>query len=79
MNIVYSSDDNYARHIASSMVSLLENNLQEKDITFYILNVGLSKINIENLSNIAETYKREIIFVDSKSNNLVPLRKVQNQ
>lgn len=66
MNIVYSSDDNYARHIASSMVSLLENNLQEKDITFYILNVGLSKINIENLSNIAETYKREIIFVDFK-------------
>lgn len=66
MNIVYSSDDNYARHIASSMVSLLENNIQEKKISFYILNVGLSADNIEKLSMVAQKYNRKIIFVDFK-------------
>ena len=66
MNIVYSSDDNYARHIASSMVSLSENNIQEKKITFYILNVGLSLDNIEKLSNVAKKYSRQIVFVDFK-------------
>ena len=60
MNIVYSSDDNYARHIASSMVSLLENNIQEKKISFYILNVGLSADNIEKLSMVAQKYNRKI-------------------
>lgn len=64
MNIVYSSDDNYARHIAASMVSLMENNKSENHITFYILNVGLSNINIKNLSVVAKSYNREIVFVD---------------
>lgn len=66
MNIVYSSDNNYARHIAASMVSLMENNSQEKDITFYVLNVGLSEANVKKISEVASEYNREIIFVDFK-------------
>lgn len=66
MNIVYSSDDNYARHIAASMVSIMENNPHEKEITFYVLNVGLSETNIINLNEVANKYNRKIIFVDFK-------------
>lgn len=64
MNIVYSSDDNYARHLAQSMVSIFENNTQEKEINIYILNVGLSENNIQNLTQTGLKYNREIHFVD---------------
>lgn len=41
MNIVFSSDDNYARHLAASMTSIMENNREEELIHIWILNVGL--------------------------------------
>lgn len=66
MNIVYSSDNNYARHLASSMVSIMENNLDEEKICFYILNVGLSDENIEKLSSVAAQYGRNVYVVDFK-------------
>lgn len=64
MNIVYSSNDNYARHLAASMVSVLENNSEEERIDVYILNIGLSADNISILRGLAEKYNREIHIVD---------------
>lgn len=64
MNIVYSSNDNYARHLAASMVSVLENNSEEERIDVYILNIGLSADNISILRGLAEKYNREIHVVD---------------
>ena len=67
MNIVYSSNDNYARHLAASMVSVMENNRDEDKIDFYILNVGLSDENIEKLTSVAEKYGRSFHAVDFRN------------
>ncbi len=64
MNIVFSSDDNYARHLAASMVSIMENNKEEEKINIYVLNVGLSEENIKKLSDTVKKYNREIFIVD---------------
>lgn len=64
MNIVFSSDDNYARHLAASMVSIFENNKEEPRINIYILNVGLSESNIQKLTDTVHKYNREIFIVD---------------
>ncbi|MDD6275214.1 MAG: glycosyltransferase family 8 protein, partial [Clostridia bacterium] len=64
MNIVLSSDDNYARHLGQTMVSIMENNTSEEQIVFYILNVGLSEDNINKLQKVSEDYGREIVIVD---------------
>lgn len=64
MNIVFSSDDNYARHLAASMTSIMENNREEELIHIWILNVGLSRDNIEKLTEVVEKYCRVIHIVD---------------
>lgn len=64
MNIVLSSDDNYARHLGQTMVSIMENNTSEDRIVFYILNVGLSEENIDKLIQVSKLYDREIVIVD---------------
>ena len=37
MNIVYVSNENYVRHLAVSVVSLLENNEAEEEIKIYVI------------------------------------------
>lgn len=64
MNIVYSSNDNYARHLAASMTSLMDNNREAPEIHIWILNVGLSGENIRKLTQIAENFDRTIHIVD---------------
>lgn len=64
MNIVYSSDDNYARHLAASMASLMDNNREEPEIRIWILNVGLSDTHIRNLTQVTHRFGREIHVVD---------------
>ena len=64
MNIVYSSDDNYARHCAASMVSIMENNREEEKLDFWMLNVGLSGDNLEKLASVCRKYDRTLHVVD---------------
>lgn len=64
MNIVYSSNDNYARHLAASMTSILDNNREAPEIHVWILNVGLSGDNIRKLTQTAESFGRTIHIVD---------------
>lgn len=64
MNIVYSSDDNYARHLAASMTSLMDHNREEPEIHIWILNVGLSEDNLRKLTQVVERFGRTIHIVD---------------
>lgn len=64
MNIVYSSDDNYARHLATSMTSLMDNNREEPEIHIWVFNVGLSEDNIRKLTQVVESFGRTIHVVD---------------
>lgn len=68
MNIVLASDDNYVPLLTISIVSFLENNCNEFDeINVFILNDGISKQNIEKISNILYKYNCNIDFIKTKN------------
>lgn len=64
MNIVYASNDNYARHLAVSMTSVFAQNQNLPQITAYVLSIGLSKESRKRLQVIAGRYGRVLHFLD---------------
>lgn len=64
MNLVYASNDNYARHLAVSMVSVLAQNQKIEDLVVYVISIGISQESRRRLNKIADRYKREIKFVE---------------
>ena len=45
MNVVYASNDGYARHLGTSLYSLLDKNRDFEEIAVYLLTLGLSEEN----------------------------------
>lgn len=66
INILYSSDENYVKHAAASLISLLKNNSDFNNINIFYLENNLSKVSKEKLREIVEGYDRKIIFIDSE-------------
>lgn len=64
MDIVYASNDNYARHLAVSLYSLLDHNQNSETITVYILSMGLSVENQNHLRLVADTFSRRLVFIE---------------
>ncbi|GLC82443.1 glycosyltransferase family 8 protein [Lacrimispora brassicae] len=64
MNVVYASNDNYARHLAVSLYSLLEHNREEQDIHVFILSMGLSKETEERLKSVASRFRRKLTIME---------------
>ncbi len=64
MNIVYASNDGYARHLAVSMTSLFDRNRRTRQITVYVISMGISGESREKLESIAAQYGREIHFAE---------------
>ncbi len=64
MNIVYASNDGYARHLAVSMLSLFDRNRRARQITVYVISMGISGESRERLASIAAQYGRGICFVE---------------
>jgi len=64
MNIAYSTDSNYCRHVAVSMMSLFENNKDVKEIKVYIIVDNITNDDKINLESIAKKFKRKIVFLD---------------
>lgn len=64
MNILYASNDGYARHLGVSLYSLLEHNKKSEEITVYLLSVGMSGENQERLAGIAGEFGRKFIPVE---------------
>ncbi len=63
MNVVYASNDAYARHLAVSMYSLLDHNQVVQRIEIFVLAVELSQENQDKLAQIARRFDREIVFL----------------
>ena len=75
MNIVYTFDDGYSSVTAVSIKSLLETNKSVKDLKIFIVDCGISNINIENFKDLANEYNREIYFVNGKGyENKIPVK-----
>lgn len=64
LHIAYSSDNNYARHVGASMISLFDNNRDFKQIVIHVLDNGIDKENKRKLDIIARDYNRQIKYYD---------------
>lgn len=80
MKIVYSTDQNYYKHCTASILSLLENNKNEKNIEIFVITNNVLDDSKNKIKNIVEKYKREVNFIEIDSlcdkfekNNQFPL------
>ena len=64
MNVVYASNDAYARHLGVSMYSLFDRNQEVEKIEVWVLSMAISEENQENLKKIADQYRRRLNFVE---------------
>lgn len=64
MNVVYASNDNYVRHLAVSMTSLMDRNQDMETMTVYVLSIGLSEENQNHLRSIGERYHRKVEMIE---------------
>lgn len=64
MDVVYAPGDNYAVYTGVSVYSLCENNRSAGEINIYIISNDLSAENTERLKATAESFGRNIFFMD---------------
>lgn len=64
MNIVYASNDGYARHLAVSLYSLLEHNSEAKELNVYLLSAGMSAEYQNRLKEMAGEFGRELSVIE---------------
>lgn len=68
MNILFSSDDNYARHLGVAIDSLLLHNIDVPKIRLFIIDNHISQLNIDKLESVVNSFKNsEIIFIPFES------------
>ena len=73
MNIIFSSDDNYARHLGVAIYSILQHNKTVETIHFYVINNRIHHSNTDKLELIVKEYENaDISFIpfDSFENQL---------
>lgn len=63
MNVIYSSDDNYARHVGIAITSLYDHNQDMEALTVYLIDDGISEENHQKLDRVAEKYGRKIHYI----------------
>lgn len=64
--VAYSADDNYAKYLGISMISLFQTNKVFNEIVIFVLDCGIGDINKEKLMTIASDYNRNIQFLSMK-------------
>jgi lipopolysaccharide biosynthesis glycosyltransferase len=64
MNVVYASNDGYARHLGVSLYSLLEHNKEAVKIHIYILSMGLSEEIKNRLLGIGTQFERQVTVLE---------------
>ena len=60
MDFIYASDENYVRHAAASMVSLMENNRQADEVVFHFLSMGIKSESKRILEELCARYGRRV-------------------
>ena len=66
MNVIYSSDDNYARHVGIAITSLYENNQDIPQLTVYLIDDNISPENHQRLDAIAQKYGRHQLLCSAQ-------------
>lgn len=64
LNVLFSSDDNYAQHLGVAIYSLLEYNQSFDKITLFVVDNEISEDNVSNLNQIvAQFINAEIVWI----------------
>ena len=81
MNILYQFNDGYAPFACVSIASIIENNRNVNDISFYIMGEDLSEKSIRRISEEIEKNNSHVFFVETRSiinllkeNGILPYR-----
>ena len=64
LNVMYLTDNNYVVFAGVSIISLFENNKDIENINVYVIDDSISEKNKKIYLDIANKYKRNIIFLD---------------
>ena len=62
MDICLSADDNYAKYMATAMISILKNSLEDEEIVFHLLDGGISDDSKKKLLSLKKIKNCEIYF-----------------
>lgn len=63
MNVLYSSDNNYARHVGIAITSLYDHNQTVEQLDVYLIDDGIDDTNKAHLNDIALKYNRTINYI----------------
>lgn len=66
LNVMYSTDENYAQHAIASIISLLEKNKKFDDIYIYIVENEIYEETKKYIEKIVEEFGRKVIFINIK-------------
>lgn len=61
MNILFSSDDNYAQHLGVAMYSLMIHNQKAKKLNFFVVDNHISEDNLSKLKQVVEGFSNSTI------------------
>ena len=64
MNVAYHSSNEFSPILGVSITSLFENNKDFEEINVFIIEKAINKINKEKLLKLAQSYGRNIYFID---------------
>lgn len=62
INVMYAADDNYAEIMGVSILSLIENNMEE-NLRFFLIEDKISEKNLVRLKKMIEGYKKQVVFI----------------
>lgn len=71
VNIVFSSDDNYAQHTAVAMASILLNTSNPAKIRFFIIDDGITDDKKSKINGTAESLQSTVEFITVKNKQLM--------
>lgn len=66
LDVIFSSDEQYSRHLGVSITSLLENNNKFETINIYVIDRDINNENKKRIINIVNKYKTNIQFINFK-------------
>lgn len=72
--ICFSSNDNYAQHLGVTIYSLLKNTKKSKQISLYVADGGISKINKEKLNSIVKKFGSKIKYLKPDTSRVKDLK-----
>lgn len=64
MNVLYATDENYVRHAAAGMLSLMDSNRQAEALTIHVLSMGVSPDSRAALERLVSQRERSIAFYE---------------